>query len=322
MRRRALLSAVATWPATWPATSPALAQGEVNRIIVGFPPGASSDGLARLLADAAARGPLGTAIVENRPGAVGNLAAGVVGRARPDGRTVLVTIDPTFTINPHVYAAPGFDPAGFEHLALLGHFPLALMVHPETGITDLASLEAAARARGLFYSSAGAGSPGHLGMEALRLRMRLPAGALEHAPTRGNAQAVMELLAGRAQIGMLAIGGGVQVVQEGRVRAIATSGEGRDPALPGVPTLAEAGLPGLVLRFGSLLSAPRGMADPVRAAWLACAREVFASPQGRARVEGFGMVAELREGEAAEAWVREGHARWGEVARATALRVE
>jgi tripartite-type tricarboxylate transporter receptor subunit TctC len=315
MRRRALLAAGA-------AAGPALAQGEVNRIIVGFPPGASSDGLARLLADAAGRGPSGTAVVENRPGAVGNLAAGVVGRARPDGRTVLVTIDPTFTINPHIYATPGFDPAGFEHLALLGHFPLALLAHPETGITDVAGLAAAARERGLFYSSAGAGSPGHLGMEALRLRLGLPTRALEHAPTRGNAQAVMELLAGRAQVGMLAIGGGVQVVQEGRIRAIATSGEGPDPALPGVPTLAQAGVPGMVLRFGSLLSAPRGMPEAMRAAWMGCAREVFAAAQGRARVEGFGMVAELREGEAAEAWVREGFSRWGEVARATALRVE
>ncbi len=314
MRRRAFLAAT--------AASPAFAQGEVNRIIVGFPPGASSDGLGRLLADGAGRGPLGTTVVENRPGAVGNLAAGAVGRARPDGRTVLITIDPTFTINPFVYAAPGFDPAGFEHLALLGHFPLALLVHPETGITDLAGLAAAARARGLFYSSAGAGSPGHLGMEALRLRLGLPAQALEHAPTRGNAQAVMELLAGRAQVGMLAIGGGVQVVQEGRVRAIATSGAGPDPALPGVPTLAEAGLPGMVLRFGNVLSAPRGMPEAMRAGWIACARDVFASPQGRARVEGFGMVAEMREGEAAEAWVREGAARWGEVARALGLRVE
>lgn len=313
MRRRAFLASA--------AATPALAQGEVNRIIVGFPPGASSDGLARLLADAAARGPLGTSVVENRPGAVGNLAAGAVGRARADGRTVLVTIDPTFTINPHVYAAPGFDPAGFEHLALLGHFPLALLVHPGTGITDLAGLAAVARERGLFYSSAGAGSPGHLGMEALRLRLGLPAQALEHAPTRGNSQAVMELLAGRAQIGMLAIGGGVQVVQEGRVRAIATSGEGPDPALPGVPTLAEAGLPGMVLRFGQLLSAPRGIPEAMRAAWIACARDVFTSTQGRARVEGFGMVAELREGQAAEAWVREGGARWGEVARALALKV-
>lgn len=319
MRRRAFLAAGA---AAGPATSLAWAQGEVNRIIVGFPPGASSDGLARLLADAAARGPLGTAVVENRPGAVGNLAAGVVGRARPDGRTLLVTIDPTFTINPHIYAAPGFDPMGFEHLALLGHFPLALLAHPETGITDLASLAAAARDRGLFYSSAGAGSPGHLGMEALRLRLGLPAQAMEHAPTRGNAQAVMELLAGRAQVGMLAIGGGVQVVQEGRIRAIATSGEGPDPALPGVPTLAQAGVPGMVLRFGSLLSAPRGMPEAMRAAWMGCAREVFAAAQGRARVEGFGIVAELRVGEAAEAWVREGLSRWGEVARATGLRVE
>lgn len=317
MHRRALLTTAAAALAL-----PARAQGEVNRIIVGFPPGASSDGLGRLLADAAGRGPRGTSVVDNRPGATGGIAAALVGRARPDGRSVLVTIDPTFTINPHIYAAPGFDPQGFEHLALLGHFPLALLVHPETGITDVAGLAAAARERGLFYSSAGAGSPGHLGMEALRLRLGLPARALEHAPTRGNAQAVMELLAGRAQVGMLAIGGGVQVVQEGRIRAIATSGEGPDPALPGVPTLAEAGITDMVLRFGSLLSAPRGMPEAMRAGWMACAREVFASAQGRARIEGFGMVAELRLGEAAEAWVREGFSRWGEVARATALRVE
>ena len=314
MQRRSLL-------ATGLAT-PALAQGEVNRLVLAFGPGAGGDGIGRLLAEAASRTALGTTVVENRAGANGNIGAGVAARARPDGRTALVAFDPVFSINPHVYPQLGFEPAALEHVALLGNFPLALLVSRDSGISDLPGLLAAARGRSLLYSSGGAGSPGHLGMEALRLRAGIAPEKLDHVPMRGNAPAIAELLAGRVQAGMLAIGGGVQMVQDGTLRAIATSGAARDPALPGVPTLIEAGWPEFSVRFAFTLSLPRGTPEAAREAWAAAARALFESPAGRARVEGFGVVAELGDAAAAQAWVAAARTRWGAVVRATGMRVD
>ena len=319
MQRRSILAAA--------LATPALAQGDTdrgdaNRLVVAFGPGAGGDGIGRLLADAASRTSLGTTVVENRAGANGNIGAAVAARARPDGRTALVAFDPVFSINPHIYPSLGFDPAALEHVSLLGNFPLALLVSRASGITDLAGLVAAARGRGLLYSSGGAGSPGHLGMEALRLRAGIAADRFDHVPMRGNAPAIAELLAGRVQAGMLAIGGGVQMVQDGTLRAIATSGALRDPALPGVPTLIEAGWPEFSVRFAFTLSLPKGTPDRAREAWTAAARALFDAPSSRVRVEAFGVVAEPADAVAARNWVDAAHARWGAVVRATGMRVE
>ncbi len=312
MHRRTLLAGL--------AATPALAQSDPNRLVAAFPPGAAVDATCRLLADAAQRSPLGATVVENRAGANGNIAAAFVARARPDGRTLLATIDPTFTVNPHVYPNLGFEPAALEPVALIGTFPLALLAHPSSGITDLAGFTRAAQAQGLLYASAGAGSPGHLAMEALRIRLGLAPDRLEHVPLRGNAQAVAELVAGRVPVGILAIGGGPQFIREGLVRAIATSGTARDPALPDVPTLSEAGLPGFDIRFAIGLWAPRGTPDAARAAWVTLGREVFAAQ--RARIEALGVVAEAGDGAALSAWITAQAPRWAAVARDARMRAE
>ncbi len=317
MHRRTLLAASLASPAL---ASPALAQSDPVRLVVAFPPGAANDAIARLLADAAGRSGIGAAVVENRAGAAGNIAAAFVARARPDGRTLLTTLDATFTVNPHVYPSLGFEPAALEPVAQLGHFPLALLAHPSAGITDMAGFVAAARARSLLYATAGAGSPGHLAMEALRLRLGLAPDRLEQVPMRGNAQAVAELVAGRVPVGILAIGGGPQFIREGLVRAIATSGTLRDPALPDVPTLAESGLPGFDIRFAFGLWAPRGTPEAAKAPWLTLAREVFASQA--ARITALGVAPEAGDAAALSGWIATQSPRWAEVAREARMRVE
>ncbi len=215
---------------------------------------------------------LGTTCGGNRPGANGNIAGAHVARARPDGRTLLVTIDTTLAVNPHLYPDLGYDPAALQPVALAGTFPLALLVHPGTGITTLSEFVAAVRARPLFHTSGGNGSPGHLAMEALRAALGIPPERLEHVPQRGNAEAIQDLLAGRVQAGFLAVSGGAGLVREGRLRPLAISGTRRMALLPEVPTIAEAGGPaGFAIRFAYLLMAPRGLdaalAAPLGARW-------------------------------------------------------
>lgn len=302
----------------------ARAQGsEPRRVVVNFPPGGQLDGVARLIADRAQREGRGPVVVENRPGAGGNIGAAAAARARPDGRTVLASIDTPFTVNPHLYRDMGFDPArDLEPVALVSSFPLALVAHPDAGIADLAGFLAAARRRPVFYSSAGIGSPGHLAMERLRQRSGLPAGALENVPQRGNAEALTAVLSGTAQAGFLAIGGGPDLVRSGRLRALAVSGPRRDPALPDVPTVAESGLPGFDVRIGLLLLAPRGTPAAETAEWAALVRGVLAEPATAARLADWGAQAEGGDAAAAAEWMRAGRERWGEVVRAAGMRLD
>lgn len=310
------------------AAAPAMAQGDATRILATFPPGAALDGVARLLADGAARGtgagdrPRGTVVVDNRAGANGNIAAGLLARAAPDGRTLLLAIDTTFSLNPHLYANPGFDPAvDVEPVAIAGTFPVALLVHPSAGITDLAALARAARARPLLYASAGSGSPGHLAMEFLRAALGLPPAAFEHVPFRGNAEAMTSLLAGQVSAGFIAVAGGADFVRDGRLRALAVSGPRRMEMLPDTPTVAESGHPAFDVRFAFVLMAPRGVPEEVRRDWAGLVAAVLAQPATRARLAAWGVEPDAGGPAEAAAWIASAGERWGKVARDTGMRV-
>jgi tripartite-type tricarboxylate transporter receptor subunit TctC len=304
------------------AARPAFAQADTLRIIAAFPPGAALDGIARLLAEAAPRHGLGHAIVDNRPGANGNIAAALTSRAAPDGRTLLLAIDSTFTVNPFIYGSMGFETDALQPVAIAGTYPVVLLVHPSSGIATLAEFLAAARRQPLLYASAGHGSPGHLAMANLGHTLGLPRGALEHVPFRGNAQAVTDLLAGRVQAGFIAISGGAEFVKDGRLRALAISGPERLALLPDVATVAEQGHPGFDIRFAYLLMAPSGVPEAQRRAIAGWVAAVFADPAAQARLANWAVTPEAGDGAAAQAWVTRASARWRQVAQATGMRVE
>ena len=302
----------------------ASAQGnEPWRIIVNTPPGAALDNTARLIADRAQREGRSPTIIENRPGANGNIGTAFAARARSDGRTALLSLDTAFTVNPHLYRDIGFDPVrDFVPVALINAFPLVLLVHPSTGIGTFAEFVAAARRAPMFYSSGGIGSPGHLTTENLRQSLGLPAGALDHAPQRGNAEAQTMLVSGNVPCGFLAIGGGPDLVRSGRLRALAVSGAERDAALPDVPTLAELGVAGFDARFAIVMLAPRGTPDAAIAEWGALARGVLADPATAPRFAGWGVTPLDGSAASAAAWLATNSARWGAVVRQANIRAE
>lgn len=318
MHRRAVLASL---PAL-PLARIAAAQSEPLRILSNFPPGSLGDGVARLLADRLQRDGAGAAVVENRPGAAGNIGAAALARAQPDGRTLLVSIDTILTVNPHLYRSLGFDPRALEPVGMAGHFGLALLVHPSSPARDLAGLIAAARREPVFYCSGGNGSPGHLAMERLRHEAGLPPGAFSHVPMRGNTEAVTSLLAGTVQAGFLAIGGGPELVRSGRLVALAVSTPERIPFLPEVPTMIEAGAAGFDVRIGLLLMAPRGTPLPALAPWSAALRAVLADPAAQPRFTAWGLQPDFADRAATEAWIAAARDRWGGVVRATGMQLD
>ncbi|NGM23351.1 tripartite tricarboxylate transporter substrate binding protein [Roseomonas stagni] len=299
----------------------AAAQTDPTRIIVNFTPGGSLDGTARILADHAMREGRGTVVVENRPGAGGNIGAAAVARARPDGRTLLAALDTALTVNPHLFRDMGFDPLrDLVPVAHLGSFQLVLLVHPGHPATDLRSFLEGARRSPAFYASGSVGSPGHLAMEHLRQSAGLPAAALEHVPQRGNPEALTAIVSGTVPAGFLAIGGGPDLVRSGRLRALAVSGAERAAVLPEVPTVAESGFPGFEVRVANLLLAPRGTPETVLAEWAAAAQGAMASDAARARLPGWGI--DPWPGGDLPGLLAATHARWGRVVRDAGMRLE
>lgn len=269
-------------PAAWP-TKPV-------RILVGSPPGGPSDITSRLLADAIGKRSGQTVVVENRPGAGNNLAAGVVAKAEPDGHTLVLSPDTVLTVNPLVYKGAGFDArTDLLNVSIIASFSQMLVCHPNVGVRTLAELVAKARAGRLTYASGGPGVPGHLAAELL---LQATGVKMDHVPYRGPAPATQAVLAGEADCGFLATPTVVPHVKAEKLRALAVSSAAPSPLAPDVPTLAQAlNQPGIDATFRLVLQAPRGTPPAVVAEIERAAADVMKDPQVRQRLQAADLVA-------------------------------
>jgi tripartite-type tricarboxylate transporter receptor subunit TctC len=231
-------------------------------VLLPFPPGGPSDMVMRLAADkmqAVLKQPV---VIENRPGAGGNLGAAEVARAARDGHTWLFGTDTLLTVNPFVYKQPGFRPDDLQPVTVASSFSQTLVCHPALGVKTLPDLVARARATKLSYASGGAGVPGHLSMELLQ---SMAGFEMAHVPYKGPAPATQDVLGGQVPCGLLAGPTVLPHVRAGKLVALAVSGSTRSPTLPEVPTMAEAGVKGYEANFTLVLYAPRGVPEPVLA---------------------------------------------------------
>ena len=221
---------------TWPTKN--------VRILVGAPPGGGTDIIARLFADKFATAFGQPVIVENRPGASNTIAADLTAKAPPDGYTLLVATTTGQAIAPHLMKL-GYDPLkGLAPVALIANVPNVLVVNndvPAKTVKELVALIKAAPDK-YSYGSSGPGSTQHLAGEAFAHALGLK---MVHVPYKGSAQALTDLLGGQIQMAFDTTSSAISHITSGKVRPLAVMSPKRSPQLPNVPTLAEAGFPGI-----------------------------------------------------------------------------
>ena len=248
-----LVSFACAFPAAaqdWPRQKPV-------HIVVGFAPGATTDLVARLVAPKLSEVLGQSVVVENKPGAGGNVATQQVKRATPDGYTLLVT-SVAYAVNPSLYPSAGYDPfTDFIPVILGPSTPNIITVHPAVPANNLQELIALARKQQLSYASSGIGTTTHLSMERIKMAAKID---ITHVPYQ-PAQAVGAAVAGHTQISSTSMPPAVPQVKGGRVRAIAVTSAQRSPALPDVPTVNEQGFSGFDDLTWTGFFAPAGMSQ-------------------------------------------------------------
>jgi len=229
-------------------------------IVAHFSPGGSNDLLARLIASELGPALKQNVIVENRPGANGNVGLIYAAHATPDGYT-LVVASGVVEINPSIRKSD-YEMRDFAPVAYLGASPNVILTRPESGIASVQDLVAKAKTEPgkLTYSSPGVGSVSQLAVELLELRTSTK---LVHVPYQGAAPAAQAAAAGTTDLGSINIAGLIGFIQSGKLKALVQTGQDRWPDLPEVPTMHEAGIPNAVVETTQMLLAPAGTPKPI-----------------------------------------------------------
>jgi tripartite-type tricarboxylate transporter receptor subunit TctC len=254
------------------------------RIVVPFPPGGPTDLYARLIGQQLQEAWKQPVVVENRPGGTGLVGSALVQQASPDGYTLLFTSNSAHVISPLLHEPRSFDSVrDFTPLVMVLRYPMYLLINPSVPAANITEFIAYARANPgkLNYSSVGIGSGGHLACELFNLS----AGThIVHVPYKGAAPAQAALVAGEAQLMCDSVGNSQALVQAGKLRGLAVTAPARSSAVPEVPTLAEAGVPGVEAYIWLGLLGPARLPDALTAKLNADVVRVMNQPALRDRV--------------------------------------
>src|SRR6266404_1808381 len=304
--------AVAARAQAWPA--------KPIKIIVPFPPGQSTDILARVMADQLTKALGQQVIVENRPGAGGSIGADAAAKAAPDGYTLLMVTISTHGIAPALYPKLPYDAQkDFAPIANIGLTPQVLMASPNSGIESVKDLIAKAKAGDLNYGSSGNGSASHLAVEMLKSAAGIK---LTHIPFKGNADAMLALQSGDIQIMSDAIPGAIGPVKAGKAKAIGIADARRSPYLPDLPTIAEQGFPGVVAVGWIGLSAPARTPEPILDRLSAEVMRILKEPEVAEKMKGLAFVPASESRQGFEAYIAIENAKWHKVIQDAGVKIE
>ncbi len=292
------------------------------KIVAGFPPGGAADLLARVMADKLSAAMGQPFVVENRPGAGGTIGADAVAKAAPDGYTLLLAVTASQTIAPSIYKSLPYDAArDFKPVALVAAIPVTLVVHPSVPANTARELVAVAKAAPapMQFASSGSGAIPHLAGELFQLSQGVK---LQHVPYKGAPLAMSDLLSGRVQLMFDNLPTVLAHIRSGKLRALAVAGNKRARVLPDLPTLAEAGVPGVEVGSWFGVLAPGGTPDAIVAALSREVAKAVSADDAKARMDAMGAEpAYLAPAEFA-ALIRSDTEKWAKLVKATGAQAD
>ena len=306
-------------------SSSALAQAYPDhaiRIVVGFPPGQTTDATARSLAAKMSETLQQAVYVDNKPGAGGSLAAEAVKNAAPDGYTLLLSSTATLAINPSLYRKLSYDPIkDFEPVARIAGSPLALFTATSTPVSNLQETLSFIKAKGgrASYGSPGNGTTAHIAMEMLKQ----DTGAdITHVPYKGSPAMINDIVAGRVEFAFDATGSIVPFSKGGRIKLLGVTSAKRLPSVPSVPTIAEQGVPGYEVLAWTGMLAPKGTPASVIQKLNAAVNKALKDPEILAQYELTGTIAAGGTPAEFSQFLQSEVARWGKAVKASGAHID
>jgi tripartite-type tricarboxylate transporter receptor subunit TctC len=307
--------------------APAWAQGTSGypsreiRFIVPFPPGGGNDILARMLGPKMAEALGKPVVIDNRPGAGGNLGTDQAARSPADGYTIVIASN-QITINPGLGQKLPFDvERNFSPVALVASVPMLLVVHPSVPASNVGELIALARSQPgrLNHATPGSGTPQHLAFELFN---RLAKVEVTHVPYKGTGPAVADLLGGQVQAAFATLASVAQHVRAGKLRALAVATAARSPLMPEVPTVAESGVPGYDVPLWYSILAPAGTPPDAVERLATELRRIVDSAEMRERMMSQGFQPGFIGPAAAQELIRNDMQRWRRIGQETGIRID
>lgn len=306
------------------ASTLAMAQDFPSRpisLVVPVPPGGIVDLAARLAAEPLTRALGQPVVVENRPGASGNIAYQLVAAAKPDGYTLLASYSMYHVGNPSMFSGLRWSAESFKPVGMVAVAPNVVVVHPSVPVHNLKELVDYARQNPgkLNYASQGSGSIPHVGTELFK---QMHGVDLVHVPYKGSGPAIQDVLSGQVQLFVTTPPSVLGHVQQGKLRAIAVASDRRHPQLPDVPTSAEQGMPDFKLDAWVALFAPSGTPDDVVARLSEALASSLDSPEVRSRAEQGGVTARPMRSAELGRTVAADTAYWSKVIKAANIKAD
>lgn len=326
MQRRTFIT---TLSASAIASPSVFAQGTAGKypqrpitLVVPTAPGGTTDFTARLIVEPLTRALGQPVVVDNKPGASGNIGNQLVARAKPDGYTLLVAYSGYQVGNPHLFKQAGWDPLkDFAPVAMMTRAPQVIALSPKVPANTLAELIAYAKAHPgkLNFASSGNGSIQHIAGELFK---QLTGTFITHIPYRGSGPAVQDLLGGQVDMFITTPAGVVSQIQAGKLKGIAVTSKQRLSSLPNVPTAAESGLKGYELDSWFALYAPAGTPADVVALLNTEVNKIIASPDARKKAEESGTGVEQMTPQQLGEFTKTELDYWGRVIKTARIAVE
>ncbi|WP_374665383.1 tripartite tricarboxylate transporter substrate binding protein [Ramlibacter sp.] len=300
-------------PAAWP-TRPVT-------LVVTYPPGGGADAMARLIAPRLGEALGQQVVVENKPGAGGQIGAAAVAKAAPDGYTLMLDAS-SFAVNPALYSKLPYDTAkAFRPIGLIAQFPNVVLVNAQFPPRNVGDLITAARAKkdAVSFASSGNGSAQHLAGALFESAAKVD---MVHVPYKGGGPALNDVIGGQVPLFFGNLASTLQHVQGGKLRALAVTSARRSPILPDVPTLAEAGLPGTEIYEWNAVFAPAGTPDAVVDKLAAALQKALDAPDVKARIAQLGGESQKGTPDSAAQFIRAQMALWARVVKERGITVE